>query len=192
MKFGDGLQRVQIPSGQSLASGPVARLAASAVTMGLMRSQANKWAVGWQPRNHRYPGAQGFTAPEGSIFVSALASLRRTGGVVDHGTLEKETPVTWEALVLPVENPGHGGPVTSPRRATGGSMHEGPVLRENRMARRISIDLQVDAARENRRGIDETRESDDRIVAMKSGNGWHPKPAEQRRSVLKENFRREP
>ena len=90
MKFGDGLQRVQTPSGQSLASGPVARLAAPAVTMGLMRSQASKWAVGWQPRNHRHSGAQGFTAPEGSIFVSALASERRTGGVVDHGECEHE------------------------------------------------------------------------------------------------------
>lgn len=192
MKFRDGLQRVQIPPGQSVASRPVARLAASAVTVGLMRSQANKWAVGWQPRNHRHSGAQGFTAPEGSISVGVLASLRGTGGVVDHGTLEEEAPVTWEALVLPAANPGPGGPATSPRRAARLSMHERPVLRENRMARRISIDQQVGTSRENRRGTDETRESDGRIVAMKSGNGWHPKPVEQRRPVPEENFRREP
>ena len=101
MKFGRGFQRVRIPPGQSIASGPVANLAAPATTVGLMRSAANKWAVGLQSRNHRHSGAQGFTAPEGSILVSALASTRGTGGVGDHGTLAEEAPVTWEALVLP-------------------------------------------------------------------------------------------
>src|SRR5687768_6141172 len=37
-----------------------------------------------------------------------------------------------------------------------------------------------------------SRESDDRIRAMTSGNGWHPDPAEQRRSVPEESFGREP
>jgi len=115
MKFGEGFQRVQSPSGQSVASGPVARLAATAATTGLMRSQANKWAVGLQPRNHRHSGAQGFTAPEGSTCVSDLASEQGTGGVEGHGTLEEETPATWETPVLPVGDPGHEGPVTSPR-----------------------------------------------------------------------------
>ena len=108
MKFREGFQRVQAPPGQSIASRPVANLAAPATTVGLMRSAANKWAVGSQPRNHRHSGAQGFTAAEGSILVSVLASERGTGGVVDHGTFAEETPVTWEALVLPANHPGRG------------------------------------------------------------------------------------
>ena len=192
MKFGRGFQRVQAPPGQSVASGPVANLAALATTVGLMRSAANKWAVGLQPRNHRHSGAQGFTAPEGSILVSALASERGTGGVVDHGTFAEETPVTWEALVLPARSSGTRGPVIALRRAGTTSMQSRPVWRRVRLARRRSIDMQVGAPREDRRSTDEARESDDRIVAMKSGNGRQPKPAEQRRSVSRENRRREP
>ena len=79
MKFGGGLQRVQIPSGQNLVSGPVARLAASAVTVGLMRSHASKWAVGLQPRNHRHSGARGFTVPEGSSAAPSGARAARPG-----------------------------------------------------------------------------------------------------------------
>jgi hypothetical protein len=113
--------------------------------------------------------------------------------VVDHGMLEEETPVTWEALVLPAEHPGYGGPVTSLRRAEPLSMQVRPVWRHVRRARRRSVDMQVGTqSREDRRGTDETWVSDDRIVAMKWGNGWHPKPAEQRRSVSREIFRREP
>ena len=193
MKFGRGFQRVRIPPGQSIASGPVANLAAPATTVGLMRSAANKWAVGLQPRNHRHSGAQGFTAPEGSILVSALASERGTGGVVDHGTVAEEAPVTWEALVLPANDiRASGGPVTSLRRAGPTPMQARPVWRQVRPARRRSIGMQVGAPREDRRSADEARESDDRIVAKKSGNGWQPKPAEQRRSVSRENRRREP
>ena len=193
MKFGRGFQRVQAPPGQSVASRPVANLAAPATTVGLMRSAANKWAVESQPRNHRHSGAQGFTAPEGSILVSNMVSERGTGGVVDHGTFAEETPVTWEALVLPVGIPDRGEPVRSDlRRAEPLSMQARPVLRFVRMARRTSIGLQVGAPREDRRRTDETRESDGRIVAMKSGNGWQPKPAEQRRSVSRESFRRAP
>jgi len=33
-------------------------------------------------------------------------------------------------------------------------------------------------------GAMECRESEGRIRAMTSGNGWHPDPAEQRRPVL--------
>ena len=42
MKFGVVVLRVQAPPGQSLASGPVASLAAASVTMPLMRRQANE------------------------------------------------------------------------------------------------------------------------------------------------------
>ena len=134
--------------------------------------------------------------PEGSILVSDLASERGTDGVVDHGTLEEEAPATWEALVLPADVRDTGNRYAL-RRAEPPSMQVRPVLRiQIRMARRSSIGLQVGAPRENRRSIDEAGDSDDRIVAMKSGNGWHrsraPKPAEQRRSVLGENIRKEP
>ena len=192
MKFREGFQRVQAPPGQSIASRPVANLAAPATTVGLMRSAANKWAVGSQPRNHRHSGAQGFTAAEGSILVSVLASERGTGGVVDHGTFAEETPVTWEALVLPAKSSGTRGPVIALRRAGPTSMQSRPVWRQVRLAHRNSIDMQVSVPREDRRSTEETRESDDRIVAVTSGNGRHPKPAERRRSVSRETRRREP
>ena len=41
------------------------------------------------------------------------------------------------------------------------------------------------------RAAEEDRESEGRIGAMTSGNGWHPDPAEQRRPVSDTSFRRE-
>lgn len=93
---------MRAPSGQSLASGPVVSLAVTAVTAWLMRRQTSGWAVGMQSRNYRISVAQGLGGPESSISeAQKMASRRETGGMLDHGTLEEDTTVTWETLAPP-------------------------------------------------------------------------------------------
>jgi hypothetical protein len=54
-----------------------------------------------------FPGAQGLRSPEGNSDLTAMGKGRYApGGVVDHGTREEDGPETWEALILPREDPG--------------------------------------------------------------------------------------
>jgi hypothetical protein len=113
MKFGNVVQWVQSPSGQSVADGPEARLAVVPVTGRLMRSQASESAVGSKPRNTETSGAQDFTGSESSTLEGDRASRRGTGGVEDYGGLEEDHQVTWETLELPRGN-GVGSPDNKP------------------------------------------------------------------------------
>ena len=95
----------------------------------------------------------------------------------DHGTLEEDATVTWEALTLPWGSPGYGGPVTSLQRAARLSIRERPVwwsgLVDHLAHRRASIP-EVGSSRGKTGGrADGMRDSDDRIVGMKAGNDWH-------------------
>jgi hypothetical protein len=125
MKFREVVLWVRAPSGQSIASRPVARLAATSAMARLMRRQANDWATGNQPRNCGKPGAQGISKLERSSLGGARASRRGSSGAVECGTAEEDNPVTWETLTFSSgKYPGHGVPVnksdeTSVRESTG-------------------------------------------------------------------------
>jgi len=120
MKFRRDVQWVRIPPGQSLASRPVASLAAvvarlaaivasladiAPVTGRLMCRQANVQAAGKaasKSRIFRMPRASGCT--EGSTLEGHRASREGSGGVLDWGMHEEDIPATWEALADLVQN----------------------------------------------------------------------------------------
>ena len=87
--------------------------------------------------------------------------------------------------------------MTSLRRADRYRCPVGRCHGASRAARRTSIEPEVRTPKGRPEGgrrepaPKRSRESDDRIRAMTSGNGWRPDPAEQRRSVLEESFERE-
>jgi hypothetical protein len=119
MKFRRDVQWVRIPPGQSLASRPVARLAAVGVRLAakaaslaampvtgrLMCSQANVQAAGNAASKSlifRMPRTSG--CAEGSTLEGHRASREGSGGVLDWGMHEEDIPATWEALADLVQN----------------------------------------------------------------------------------------
>lgn len=124
-----------------------------------------------------------------------MASQRETGGVGGCGGNEEDYPVTRETHDLPSTGSGTGDPQRNPDAPDGSGRLPGRL--------RISVHAKVGTPREDRRrsrvkvqaglaGLaDEAWESDGCIRATMVGNGWHPDPAEQRRPVPRESFRRE-
>jgi hypothetical protein len=185
MKFRVGVQRVQSPPCQSVASRQVVSLAAVTVMGRLMRRQTNRWAAGVFS-----PKMIAILVPKGSISrkaASPATSRRAAGGPVGCKTAArlKRTPQEpgRPSTVLD-EYPGHGGPVTSLRRAARPPVHERPTQNKHWYRGRPPQGKTIAAD-------DAARESDDRIRAMTAGNGWHPDPPEQRRSVPEESFWRD-
>jgi len=127
LKFRGVVLWVRAPSCQSLTSRHVARLAVASVMGWLMRSQANGWAAGLQPRNVEGSGAQEFARSESSSLGGVWVSRRGTGGVADCGTAEEDDPVTWETLAVPGKARRCGGPVPVLRRAARLTGHERPA-----------------------------------------------------------------
>lgn len=68
-----------------------------------MRRHASEWAVGHAASKAiSIPGAQGIGLPEGDGGLCAMGEQGAApGGVFDHGTLEEDSPETWEALTSP-------------------------------------------------------------------------------------------
>mgnify|MGYP001827442260 CR=1 FL=1 len=173
---------VQAPPGQSLASGPVANLAASPVTVRLMRRGASGWAVGNQSRN-----LANFRCPKGHL--PGRQQLRRRFGEPKENRRDSRP---WHVRRGWTSN--LGGPCFPPDGTRGRGDPVKHLLRSLMGARAGGAE---NAPRQEagfvRRGSERVgaRESDGRIRAMMVGNGWHPDPAEQRRPVPGENFRRE-
>lgn len=185
MKFRVGVLRVQAPPGQRVASRPVVSLAAAAAMGRLMRRQTNTRAARIQSRN------RGIPVPKGSAPLKAASPTTPWRAVGEPAGCEtaarvKRTPQEpgIPSTVLD-EYPGPGGPVTSLRRAARPPAHERPAQNQRWYRGRPPQGKTVAAD-------DAARESDDRIRAMTAGNGWHPDPPEQRRSVPEENFWRDP
>ena len=128
-------------------------------------------------------GAEGFSAPEGSIIDDDMASRRWTGGILDRGTFEQDTPVTWETLDRPWDSIRASG-------ETGDQPPDAPLV--NRcMSGRVRTSI-------GSRGKDPARE-DRSEVRRGKGVGWPnksdevgerpaPDPAEQRGPVPEENL----
>jgi hypothetical protein len=102
------------------------------------------------------------------------------------GACNKDGPATWESLVFPRSNPvsrGAGDP--SPKRRALACARDD--------ARRSSARTRGrPKARETIAEVNGNEASEDCIRAMTSGNGRHPDPIEQRRSVSSLNLRKEP
>jgi hypothetical protein len=115
-------------------------------------------------------------------------------GWVAGGTLKEDGPVTWEVPDRPAGRSGRRRTGDPLRRAVGSKRTGGRPRGDDVIGHRINACPAGKARpRANRRRAEAAGKSEGRIGAMKVGNGrWHPDPAEQRRPVLKENFRREP
>jgi hypothetical protein len=102
------------------------------------------------------------------------------------GACNKDGPATWEDLVSPRRNPATRGAGDPPpkRRALACARND---------ARRSSARVRGrPKARETVAEVNGNEASEDCIRALTSGNGRHPDPIEQRRSVSRSNLRREP
>ncbi len=195
MKFRIVVPWVQAPPGQSLASRPVARLAVVSVMGWLMRSQADDSAADNSPEISVCAGAQGVIRPESSSLGGDNGEptrnrrgrgLRR-GRRGSHSNLGR--PMTFLRRLR------DRGPANNPNAPSGSGRLPGRS--------RTSVHAKVGTPREDRRrsrvkarkglaGLaDEAWESDGCIRATMVGNGRHPDPAEQRRPVPRESFRRE-
>lgn len=130
------------------------------------------------PRFHR-TGRQQHIDRHGKSDVHLAWCLAR-------GACNEDDPATWEDLVSPRRNPvlrGAGDP--SPKRR---------VLACARYdAQRTSAGTRGrPKARETVAKVNGNEASEDCIRALTSGNGRHPDPIEQRRSVSSSNLRRAP
>ena len=76
VKFGEAVLWVRAPPGQSVASGPVASLAATSATGRLMRRWASEWAAASQSRNEEVPALKGSEARK----AGAPETIRRAEG----------------------------------------------------------------------------------------------------------------
>ncbi len=142
--------------------------------------------------------------PRGSCTLKAVTPSAQcgrvggvSGGVLHHGASEEDGPVTWEIRAVPRKTTGDRGEPEI--RPPPGRAHAGA----RRSGQRTSTSSTVGRSRgrpEMRPTI--ARKSEGCIRAnpprkgwsrraMTWGNGWHPDPAEQRRPVLCENFRRD-
>ena len=130
------------------------------------------------PRFHR-PRRQQYVDRHGKSDVHPAWCLAR-------GAYDKDDPATRENLVSPRRNPvprGAGDP-SPKRRASACARND---------AQRTSVRVRGrPKARETVAEVNGNEESEDLIRAMTSGNGRHPDPIEQRRSVSSSSLRREP
>jgi hypothetical protein len=133
------------------------------------------------------PDAQGSIGPEGDSCVDRHGkSDAHPAWCLARGACDKDGPATWENLVSPRRNPvprGAGDP-SPKRRALACARND---------ARRSSARVR---GRPKARGtvaeVNGNEASEDCIRAMTSGNGRHPDPIEQRRSVSSSSLRKEP
>ena len=127
---------MKVLPGQSIASRPVADLAAVPVTGPLMRRKAGAWAAGLQSRNRYDRGAEGVRPPERSILGDNKASRSRDRRDVGLRHVLKWTPQQpGRPSAFLGKTPGHGGPATSLRRAVRCDARPAGVT-SNRAARR--------------------------------------------------------
>jgi len=130
------------------------------------------------PRFHR-PRRQQYVDRHGKSGVHPAWCLAR-------GACNEDGPATWESLVSPRRNPvprGTGDP-SPKRRALACARYD---------ARRSSVRVRGrPKARETVAEVNGNEASEDPIRAMTSGNGRHPDPIEQRRSVSSSSLRKEP
>jgi hypothetical protein len=129
------------------------------------------------PRFHR-PRRQQHVDRHGKSDVHLAWCLAR-------GACDKDDPATWENLVSPRRNPaarGAGDP--SPKRRASACTRNDAQRTSARTRGRPK-------ARETGAEVNGNEASEDCIRAMTSGNGRHPDPIEQRRSVSRSNLRRE-
>ena len=102
-----------------------------------------------------------------------MASRRGAGGVVDCGTAEEDDPVTWETPDCPVGGSGRRRTGDPLRRAVGCKRSDG-----RQRGGKATTGHRTDACptgkawpRADRRRAEAAGESEDRIRAMKVGNG---------------------
>ena len=101
-----------------------------------------------------------------------MASRRETGGVDDCGTAEEDDPVTWETPERPVGGSGRRRTGDPLRRAVGGKRTGGRLRDGNvEVHRNIACPTGKAWPRADRRRAEAAGESEDRIRAMKVGNG---------------------
>jgi hypothetical protein len=139
------------------------------------------------PKTEHVPDAQGSIGPEGNSRVDRHGkSDAHLAWCLARGACDKDGPATWENLVSPRRNPaGRGAGDPSPkRRALASARYD---------ARRTSARVRGrPKARETIAEVNGSEASEDCIRALTSGNGRHPDPIEQRRSVSRSNLRKEP
>ena len=129
------------------------------------------------PRFHR-PRRQQSVDRHGKSDVHPAWCLAR-------GACNKNDPATWENLVSPRRKPvarGAGDP-SPKRRALACARHDAP--------RTSACTRGRPKARETIAEVNGNEASEDCIRASTSGNGRHPDPIEQRRSVSRSSLRRE-
>lgn len=140
----------------------------------------------------RIPVAEGVGIPEGSTPEALGRAEGGPAGCLDRGTAEEDDPVTWETPVRPVGRSGQRRTGDPLRRAAGGKRTGGRPRGEATAHRNDACPTGKARSREDRRRGEAAGESEGRIRAKKVGNGrWLPDPVEQRRPVLRQNFRRE-
>ena len=106
---------------------------------------------------------------------------------------EEDGPETWETRSLRTQQPVPRDPVTNPSESVGLSATSECGCTIGAMKRTSSRRSGRPKARATGAEADGERESEDCVGAMTSGNGLvEPDPIEQRRSVSRTNFRREP
>jgi hypothetical protein len=133
------------------------------------------------------PDAHGSIGPEGNSRVDRHGkSDAHPAWCLARGACNEDGPATRENLVFPRRNPvtrGAGDP-SPKRRALACARND---------ARRSSACVRGrPKARETVAEVNGNEASEDLIRAMTSGNGRHPDPIEQRRSVSSSCLRREP
>jgi hypothetical protein len=121
------------------------------------------------PRFHR-PGRQQHVDRHGKNGVHLAWCLAR-------GARDKDDPATWENLVSPRRNPvaRRAGDPSPKRRAFACARYDAPRTSAGTRGR--------PKARETVAEVHGNEASEDCIRALTSGNGRHPDPIEQRRSV---------
>ena len=146
------------------------------------------------PRKETDSGAQGVFCLESSTPGSDRVSQGRPAGWVAGGTVEEDGPVTRETPARPrrrgpAGTVGYGSRIAV-RRETGRKHATEPYGR----ARRELCPGGNDTPREDRRRVGSGRGVGGPHRSEEGGERteWHPDPAEQRRPVSRENFRREP
>jgi hypothetical protein len=129
------------------------------------------------PRFHR-PRRQQRVDRHGEIGVHPAWCLAR-------GACDEDGPATWENLVSPRRKPvaRRAGDPSPKRRAFACAWHDAPRISARTRGR--------PKARETVAKVNGNEASEDCVRAMTSGNGRHPDPIEQRRSVSRSNLRRE-
>jgi hypothetical protein len=139
------------------------------------------------PKIEHVLDAQGSIGPEGNSCVDRHGkSDAHPAWCLARGACTEDGPATWENLVSPRRNPvpRGAGDLSPKRRVSAYARNDAP---------RTSVRVRGrPKARETVAEVNGNEGSEDCIRAMTSGNGRHPDPIEQRRSVSSSSLRREP